>query len=108
VSTAEAVFLKLEDFHIVSPSGDILYVATLRSCIPTWRILPPECNFLCFVGLDNLLCMQISCCKTFHLTWARKTAGLLTIFILVHYASTVLKSSGITLRIQSYFYGGKC
>jgi hypothetical protein len=32
VTTAAAVFLKLEDFHIVSPSGEILYVATLRSC----------------------------------------------------------------------------
>jgi hypothetical protein len=30
VSTAEAVFLKLEDFHIVSPSDEILRVAALR------------------------------------------------------------------------------
>jgi hypothetical protein len=34
VSTAEAVFLKLEDFHIVPSSGEMLRVAALRRCIP--------------------------------------------------------------------------
>jgi len=83
VSTAEAVFLKLEDFHVVPPSGEMLGIAALRSCIPMWRIRFTKCNFLCFVGLVALLYMQISCCKSFHVTEAYMVAGILTIFILV-------------------------